>query len=272
MKKRSVSIRDIVFAGLSVMTLALFTACINDETGAPGGGGEIGKPDVSFQIKHMHFAQASMDFQLVDDLPAKVKIELAGIPGDFFGSPSEDSLFNLLVASGSSFRIPWEGLANFPSTTQPAPYTPERKFFDAVSPASVKIMRIGTFAEAESGGPVLGSEAGEGYGFFDPTLKVFAVLVYFSGAATLSADYALCDSSRFSADVRIPAAGFYFLYQKIEGKKVTVALLPSVSSLQYGVMSFAPAFLDYQSAQMEAQHGCESGLGKRAAFFGFPSR
>jgi hypothetical protein len=208
---------------------------------------------------------ALTNYRAGESLPAQVHVELSGIPGRFGGRPTDDTLFGAWVDTKSGFS-PWAALSSFPATTQPEIWVPvPGEDFDSIAPASVKIMRIGTFASGgENGESVLPDSLYEGYGFIDANLRTAASLMYFSGPARVYADVDLCDSSHFQADMRVPSAGFYFIYQKTQGKDFSYELLPSLTGLSYAIMTFSDTFDAHLTRMEDARFGCRDGAFKRA--------
>lgn len=236
---------------------AFFTAC---EPGGEGGTGpdgtnQTGSPAVTLQVRHYHYPEANLNAVVVDDIPDPITIQLNGIPGHFGGTPTEDHLFDTTLIGGAAFSIPWNKLLQAPGT-QPLPYIKEQPGMDLVSPASVRIMRVGTFADDGSDQGVYPDSITEGYGFYDVKLKTGATAMYFSGPATIHSDYRLCDSTRLLTHLDIPAAGFYFLYLKRSGGNLGFALLPTVNDLVFGVRTSSDANLEYSIAEYSRMWGC----------------
>jgi hypothetical protein len=260
MSNPSTRLRHPILAILVLSASALFTACEfggGDGT-APDGTNQKGSPAVTLQVRHYHYPEANENAVVANDIPDPITIQLNGIPGHFGGTPTEDHLFDTTLAGGASFSIPWARLLQAPGT-QPLPYIKEPFGMDSVSPASVKIMRVGTFAEAVLNEGVYPDSLFEGYGFYDVALKIGATAMYFSGPATLHADSRLCDSTRFLTHVEIPAAGFYFLYLRRSGGNLGFALLPTVQNLVFGVRTSSSANYDYSMAEYERMWGCLNG-------------
>ncbi len=258
---------------LAMLSMGFIAAC---QTGTgtadiefPGGGTEQnGSPSVSFPIRHYHYPEANENVVLKDDLPDTVLIRLNGIPGRFGGNPTADHLFDTAMARGASFPVPWARLLLAPGT-QPIPYIRERNSMDSVTPAGVNIMRIGTFADGGTDSDIFPDSVFEGYSFYDTKRKIGTLPMYFSGPATVHADYPLCDSTRIRMHLQIPSAGFYFLYQVRTGDAIAFALLPDLKDLVFSVRTSSDANFTYAMEAYDRQWGClmagaeaKSGAGK----------
>jgi hypothetical protein len=261
--------RALTFSALALSFIAsnTFIACTTDGPDEDGNDSSA----ISLEVRHVHFAEPGQEAEIVDDLPETLSILLNGIPGNFFGTPTEDTLLVKTVPKSGSFRIPLDTLADFPASTRPAPYGPAPLEFGSVSPASVGIMRIGTFAEGGTGGSVLTDSVYEGYGIYDLSLKTLVSMIYFTGAARILADYELCDSSRFKIDISIPGKGFYFLYQKTEGTTSSVSLAPSAANRVFSVITMSQDYEDYFWTLNESQRGCFSDPAKTGTAPSLPS-
>ena len=257
MRKSLPRLRHPILVILGISASALFTACGSGDEGGtgPGGTDQNGSPAVTLQVRHYHYPEANENTVVVDDIPDPITIRLNGIPGQFGGTPTEDRLFDTTLARGESFTIPWARLLQAPGT-QPLPYIKEPVGLDSVTPASVKIMRVGTFAEAEPDQDIYPDSASEGYGFYDMTLKTGATAMYFSGPAMIHADYPLCDGTRLVTRLDIPAAGFYFMYLKRSGGNLGFALLPNVKNLIFGVRTSSNANYQYSMEEYSRIFAC----------------
>ncbi len=247
---------------LGMLSMAFIAACqTGDDEGSTGneilsGGTEQdGSPSVSIPVRHYHYPEANQNVVLQDDLPDTVIIRLNGIPGRFGGRPTADDLFDTALAHGAAFTIPWARLLLAPGT-QPIPYIREPISMDSVTPAGVNIMRVGTFAEGSPENDVFPDSVFEGYSFYDTERKIGAMAVYFSGPATVHADYPLCDSTRIRMHLAIPAAGFYILYQVRTGDTIALALLPDLKNLVFSVRTSSDANFTYAKEAYDRQWGC----------------
>lgn len=246
-----------ILAVLGISASALFTSCEPSDDGGAGPGRTAlnGSPAVNLKVRHYHYPEANQNGVVVDDIPDPITIQLNGIPGQFGGTPTQDHLFDTTLTGGASFSIPWARLLQVPGT-QPLPFIKEPAGVDSVTPASVKIMRVGTFADAVLDEGVYPDSIFERYGFYDVKLKIAAMAMYFSGPATIHADFPLCDSTRFLTHLDIPAAGFYFLYQSRSGGNLGFALLPTVENLVFDVITSSDANYTYFMEEYERTWGC----------------
>jgi hypothetical protein len=250
-------LRHPIMGALGILAWVLFSAC---ETGDDGGNGPVETgpnemPEVTLKVRHSHYPEANRNSVVVDDIPDPITILLNGIPGRFGGRPTNDHLFDTALARGASFTIPWARLLQVPGT-QPRPFIKEPGSMDSVSPASVKIMRVGTFAEAVVDQGVYPDSGFEAYGFFDVELEIGATAMYFSGPATIHSDFRLCDSTRFLTHLDIPAAGFYFLYLNRSGGNLGLEMLPTVNNLVFEVMTASDINSSYTMAEYTRLWGC----------------
>jgi hypothetical protein len=257
MSKPLSPLRHPILGILGLFAWVLFTAC---EPGGDGGTFPIEPepkemPEVTLQVRHSHYPDADRNAVVVDDIPDPITIQLNGIPGRFGGLPTKDHLFDTTLAGGASFTIPWARLLQVPST-QPLPFIKAPGGVDSVSPAGVRIMRVGTFAEAVPDQGVYPDSAFEAYGFFDVELEIGATAMYFSGPATIHSDFRLCDSTRFLTHLDIPAAGFYFLYLNRSGENLGLALLPTVKNLVFDVMTSSDINSNYTMTEYTRLWGC----------------
>jgi hypothetical protein len=253
-------------AVLGILSAALFSACqTTDDSGTPNDASDQnGSPSVAFQVQHYHYPDADQNAVRLDDLPDPILIRLNGIPGRLGGSPTADHLFDTALAGGASFQVPWARLLQVP-TTQPVPFIRVPKTVDSISPASVKIMRVGTFADGIPDDNVFPDSVFEAYGFYDTELEIGATAVYFSGPATIHADYRLCDSTRMVTHLDIPSAGFYFLYLARKADTYSYVLLPGLHNLVFSVRTLSSVNYDYVMGEYARQFGCLTDEGEPVA-------
>lgn len=255
----------------SSMALLAMLALSSCESGTGNGDGKDpqGSPPVSLHVRHVHFPTTFYNGVVKNDLPRPVRIELNGIPGQFDGFPTEDILFDTVLADDSPFPLRWEQLLQAP-LTQPQPFVGGGMIVDSVTPASTRIMRMGTFADDGTGENVFPDSLFEAYGIYDTVLKVGVTAVYFSGPATLYADKMLCDSTHLKFQVRIPGAGFWFLYTQYSGKNMSMSLLGNPDNLVFSVNTISEAGFDFIESETERLWGCLMPVEKVGVGTGLP--
>ena len=244
-------------AGLAMMVLS---GC---DSGTETGDGEEpqGSPSLSLRVRHAHHTATYYDAVITNDVPKPVHIELNGIPGRFEGTPTSDILFDTLLTDDSPFLVPWERLLQS-TTTRPLPFLGGSMLVDSVTPDTTRIMRMGTFADGESGGAVFPDSLLEAYSLYDTSFQAGITAVYFSGPATIHVDRTLCDSTRVKFQLQIPGAGFWLLRTIQSGKEMRLTLLGDTKNLVFGVNTLSEAGADFIGEEFQRLWGCMAGLQK----------
>lgn len=226
------------------MAGSLFLAC-NSTT--PSGDSEAAIEPTSvnrFAVKHMHFGSASLAAEPRNDLPESVLVTLNSIPGKFGGNPQSEHEFQRLISSSDELVVKWDSLISGGHLGNPATHSDSQPF-QSVSPATVRLMRIGTFIDAPEEGAIFPDSGFETIGFYSPSEKVNVSAIYFDGPAELKGMRATCDGTPVKADLSIPKAGLYFIFNRFENNQIHYLLLRDSKDLVFSVFTYSQVHQDY---------------------------
>lgn len=232
----------------ALLSLGLF-AC--NSTESPPDTQPLVEPTsvTHFALKHMHFGAASLKADPAGDLPDSLLTTLNSIPGKFGGSPQADHEFQRLMASNAVLRVNWDSLILGGHLGSPALYSDSQPF-QSLSPASVRIMRIGTFLGSPDDGAVFPDSAQESYGFYSVGEDAQVMAVYFDAPVGGVGVQALCDGTPVQAELKITKAGLYFLVMRFDGTKITYSMVTDPGDLIFAVFTHSQANRDFLSELM----------------------
>ncbi len=211
----------------------------------------------NFTFKHMHFSTSSMKADMRADLPESLVVRLNSIPGKFGGFVQNEDEFVRRMASNAVLRVNWDSLILGGHLGSPAIYSDSQPF-KSLSPASVRMMRIGTFIDAPDDEPIFPDSVVESFGFYSASENAQVNAVYFDAPIEGVSAKTLCDGTPIQADLKITKAGLYFLTSRFEGAKITYSLVTNPGDLVFAVFTHSQANLDFVT-ELRARMTCSGG-------------
>jgi hypothetical protein len=238
-----------VFLSLVFCLAFILSAC--DSNGLSGPDAETHEPvSVSLlPIRHLHMGSAGFQAEVRNDLPESLIITLNSIPGKMGGSPQNEDAFVQTLSSQSTLRVPWDSLIAGGHLGVPALYADSMPVA-SVTPATVRMMRIGTFADALEWEDLYPDSQALGYGFYSLKYQLPVVALYFDGPTRLNGMTSLCDGTPVSADASVPKAGLYFFTSQFNGSRYAFSPLADTENLVFAVSTFSQAYVDFSTAFM----------------------
>lgn len=184
-----------------IMISVCLAACSGlPKTAGPAGGDPLKQMTLSVEYLDENGARVSPEFQ-----PKSLLLEFPYIPGQVFGSTSDEPVFIVPVSVGSTVTVKLvaeeAGLKEVAAPLRPGADTRGL----TVTPENARFARMGTFPHDARNYAMIG-----GGGFLDPATRDALILMYFDRACTLSGVIAL-DSGEARHSIDVPGAGFYWI-------------------------------------------------------------